>query len=165
MAVESVHILDKTSMNKLDGLDLVSKMNAVYPTQLSILDSNPNVYKRQIKKKMDRKGRFRTQPVTFTEIKEVDEELVDDNLSKTKEQKVDKVEEKRKPSTLFRSHSCRKPETVQRRRAVLSRGSVESVTTPDDEGELLDYVDENLTNITSSVKNLKCFSVRTLPTI
>ena len=70
MAVESVHILDKTSMNKLDGLDLVSKMDAVYPTQLSILDSNPNVYKRQIKKKMDRKGRFRTQPVTFTEIKE-----------------------------------------------------------------------------------------------
>jgi hypothetical protein len=39
------------------------------------------MYKRTVKKKQDRRGRFRTQPVTFMEIKEVDEEKVEDPLT------------------------------------------------------------------------------------
>merc|ERR1712037_564275 len=40
------------------------------------LECSPHMYKRTVKKKQDRRGRFRTQPVTFMEIKEVDEEKV-----------------------------------------------------------------------------------------
>merc|ERR550532_2139538 len=39
------------------------------------------MYKRTVKKKQDRRGRLRTQPVTFMEIKEVDEEKVEDPLT------------------------------------------------------------------------------------
>ena len=81
------HISDTTSVNKikaqLDGLDVVNKMDTTYPTSMSMLDSSGTVYKRQTKKKMDRRGRFRTQPVTFTEITEVDEEMTEENLTKT----------------------------------------------------------------------------------
>jgi hypothetical protein len=68
-------------------------MDAVYPEALSrhnrsnmtalshnVIECNPHMYKRTVKKKIDRKGRFRTQPVTFMEIKEVDEDKVEDTL-------------------------------------------------------------------------------------
>ena len=35
------------------------------------LECSPHMYKRTVKKKQDRRGRFRTQPVTFMEIKVV----------------------------------------------------------------------------------------------
>lgn len=115
------NISDTTSINKmkaqLDGLDVINKMDTAYPSSMSILDSSGAMYKRQTKKKMDRRGRFRTQPVTFTEIKEVDEEMTEDNLTRpeTQEQPVQKsTVEKRKSGQLFRSHSCRKPETITR---------------------------------------------------
>lgn len=79
--------------DKLDGITPVNRMDAVYPealsrhnrsnmTQLSnnVIECNPHMYKRTVKKKIDRKGRFRTQPVTFMEIKEVDEDKVEDTL-------------------------------------------------------------------------------------
>ena len=120
MSTELLQKTDTTSMSSLkaqmDGLDFVSKMNAVYPSSMSILDNNASQYKRQTKKKMDRKGRLRTQPVTFTEIKEVDEEMVEDNLMKT-----DKNDGHNRSSTelhksimINRSQSCRRPESIKR---------------------------------------------------
>ena len=114
------NISDTTSINKmkaqLDGLDVVNKMDTAYPSSMSILDSSGAMYKRQTKKKMDRRGRFRTQPVTFTEIKEVDEEMTEDNLARPEiqEQPSQNIVEKRKSGQLYRSHSCRKPETITR---------------------------------------------------
>ena len=115
------NISDTTSINKmkaqLDGLDVINKMDTAYPSSMSILDSSGAMYKRQTKKKMDRRGRFRTQPVTFTEIKEVDEEMTEDNLARPEpqEQPTQNIVEKRKPGgQLYRSHSCRKPETITR---------------------------------------------------
>ena len=114
------NISDTTSINKmkaqLDGLDVVNKMDTAYPSSMSILDSSGAMYKRQTKKKMDRRGRFRTQPVTFTEIKEVDEEMTEENLTKpeSEDQRCQNIIEKRKSSQIYRSHSCRKPEALTR---------------------------------------------------
>ena len=52
-----------------------------------------------------------------------------------------------------------------RRRAKIGRGSEENVMTPDDESELMDEVDENLSNVTISLKCLKGVSVRPVPSI
>ena len=114
------NISDTTSINKmkaqLDGLDVINKMDTAYPSSMSILDSSGAMYKRQTKKKMDRRGRFRTQPVTFTEIKEVDEEMTEDSLARPETQELpsQNIVEKRKSGQLYRSHSCRKPETITR---------------------------------------------------
>ena len=114
------NISDTTSINKmkaqLDGLDVINKMDTTYPTSMSILDPSSAMNKRQTKKKIDRRGRFRTQPVTFTEIKEVDEEMTEDNLTKPEAevQNCQNIVERRKSSQLYRSHSCRKPETITR---------------------------------------------------
>ncbi|XP_023330582.1 uncharacterized protein LOC111702987 [Eurytemora carolleeae] len=76
--------------DKLDGLGSTGKMAAIYPEPLSrhnrcmaqlssnVIECNPHMYKRTVKKKMNRNGRFRTQPVTFMEIKEVDEDKGED---------------------------------------------------------------------------------------
>ena len=65
---------DQRVKDQMDGLDHMSKMDAMYPTALSLhrnsnIDCSSHMYKRTVKKKVDRRGRFRTQPITFMEIK------------------------------------------------------------------------------------------------
>ena len=57
--------------DQMDRLDNISKMDTMYPvpTALSRHDCSSQTYKRTVKKKVDRRGRFRTQPITFMEIK------------------------------------------------------------------------------------------------
>jgi len=66
---------------------VLRSVDAHYPEPLSRmhrLETHPNAYRRAVKKKMNRTGRFRTQPVTFDEIKEVDEDTLDDETAVTK---------------------------------------------------------------------------------
>lgn len=79
----------------MDGLEDAARIDVCYPESLSRhnrqlhshrlennqIDCSPHMYKRTVKKKVDRRGRFRTQPVTFSEIKEVDEDKVEDPLT------------------------------------------------------------------------------------
>ena len=62
---------DQRLRDQMDRLDPVSKMDTMYPTALSRhnRECSPQNYKRTVKKKVDRRGRFRTQPITFMEIK------------------------------------------------------------------------------------------------
>ncbi|CAB4067517.1 unnamed protein product [Lepeophtheirus salmonis] len=66
--------------DQLDGLHNKSQhVDAVYPEPFSrhskgFANEGTQKYKRINIKKVDRRGRYRTQPITFTEIKEVDED-------------------------------------------------------------------------------------------
>eukprot|EP00092_Neocalanus_flemingeri_P021843 GFUD01023695.1.p1 GENE.GFUD01023695.1~~GFUD01023695.1.p1 ORF type:complete len:184 (+),score=69.56 GFUD01023695.1:198-749(+) len=169
---------DQRVKDQMDGLDPVSKMDTVYPTALSRhnrcaglqnnnTDYGPQMYKRTVKKKVDRRGRFRTQPITFMEIKEVDEEMTEDNLkAAAKEDKSrSDLNLKKKSTQLSRSQSCRKGDSGSRKKIGQRNSSAEDVVCSGDEDELLDIVDDNLQNVNISMKCQKGFSTRPIPSI
>jgi len=166
---------DQIGKNQSDRLDTVSKMDTSYPSPLSRhnrcpvlqnnnIDCSPHMYKRTVKKKKDRRDRFRTQPITFMEIKEVDEEMTEEPL-KTEDKSKSDLNLKKKSRNVSRSHSCRKADSGSRKRLNHRNGSAEDVVTPDDEDELLDIVDEHLQNVNISLKCQKGFSSRPIPSI
>jgi len=109
---------DQKMRDQMDRLESVNKMDTMYPipTALSRHDCSSQNYKRSVKKKVDRRGRFRTQPITFMEIKEVDEEISED-LLKTgapENKSSSELNLKKKCSKLSRSQSCRKTESGSR---------------------------------------------------
>eukprot|EP00091_Calanus_sinicus_P003179 TRINITY_DN13340_c0_g1_i1.p1 TRINITY_DN13340_c0_g1~~TRINITY_DN13340_c0_g1_i1.p1 ORF type:complete len:136 (-),score=43.00 TRINITY_DN13340_c0_g1_i1:267-674(-) len=125
--------------DRMDGLEWetpAGKMDAVYPgssaavhfptpctdVQASNDEVSPSMYKRTVKKKVDRRGRGRTQPVTFDEIKEVDEDKIEDPLHglsanssdvSDNEKSRSEVDLKTKFAELSRSLSCRRQKAVQ----------------------------------------------------
>jgi len=160
---------DQRLRDQMDRLDPVSKMDTMYPTALSRhnRECSPQNYKRTVKKKVDRRGRFRTQPITFMEIKEVDEEMTEDQLKAeaSEDKSRSDLNLKKKSSLLSRSHSCRKADSGSRKKLSSQDGSAEDVIAPGDEDELLDVVDDHLQNVNISMKCQKGFSTRPIPSI
>eukprot|EP00092_Neocalanus_flemingeri_P059116 GFUD01070567.1.p1 GENE.GFUD01070567.1~~GFUD01070567.1.p1 ORF type:complete len:167 (-),score=56.49 GFUD01070567.1:16-516(-) len=152
---------DRKVKDQMDGLDTMSKMDTVYPIALSrhSSDCSSQKYKRTVKKKVDRRGRFKTQPITFMEIKEVDEEMTEDNLkAATAEDKSRSDLSLKKSTQLSRSQSCRKANSGSRKKSN-QQNSSEDVVVPGEEDEMLDIVDDYLQN------GMKVFSTRHIPSI
>ena len=109
--------------DRLDGLDGYGSQELLGGGLVGgcRVDCSPAMYKRAVKKKVDRRGRFRTQPVTFSEIKEVDEEKVEDpliavttttnttDIRDSSDKSRSEIDLNNKENTdLKRSHSCRR---------------------------------------------------------
>jgi hypothetical protein len=166
-------------------------MEAVYPEALSRLNRQSGVqlssnnldcapshhmYKRTVKKKVDRRGRFRTQPVTFSEIKEVDEDKGEDVLfglshssdtSDTEKSRSD-IDLKSKFSDLSRSLSQRRQRSGSRGKLDIPEVALEVTTgagSPGDEDESRDLVQDELGILILPVKFPKGFVSRTRPSI
>jgi len=186
--------------DRMDGLQWdcsVSKMETIMPgssfltysrgengllnNSLERLES-PLIYKRTVKKKMDRRGRGRTQPVTFDEIKEVDEDKMEDplhnlvslnSLSDTDERSRSDVDLKLKFSDLSKSftQSRKKKAKLNRQSLTIPLERLEGQATPGEEDESRDTVSDNLdVDFTTSVKKLpviypKGFNFKARPSI
>jgi len=187
--------------DRMDGLQWdcssVSKMDTIMPgtsfltysrgengllnNSLERLES-PLIYKRTVKKKMDRRGRGRTQPVTFDEIKEVDEDKMEDplhnlvslnSLSDTDERSRSDVDLKLKFSDLSKSfsQSRKKKAKLNRQSLTIPLERLEAQSTPGEEDESRDTVSDNLdVDFTTSVKKLpviypKGFNFKARPSI
>jgi len=178
----------------MDGLEWEnpgSKMDAVYPgssaslpfhprsTGLQLnnanIDCSPHMYKRTVKKKVDRKGRGRTQPVTFDEIKEVDEDKIEDplhglsgnssDISDNEKSRSD-VDLKSKFAELSRSLSYRRQRTGSRSKLKIPSAATTGSFSPGEEDESRDIVDDlSLSSLKVQVKYPKGFSIKARPSI
>lgn len=163
----------------MDGIAQTVKMAAVYPealsrhnrclTQLSnnVIECSPHMYKRSVKKKTDRKGRFRTQPVTFMEIKEVDEERSEEGLASScqdfsdGERSRSEVDLKAKFEDIF-SRNLSNRRHNSRKRLEIPEAAGESQPSPGEEEESRDRVEEDF-SLRIQVNYPKGFNFRSRP--
>eukprot|EP00092_Neocalanus_flemingeri_P003366 GFUD01003604.1.p1 GENE.GFUD01003604.1~~GFUD01003604.1.p1 ORF type:complete len:186 (+),score=46.25 GFUD01003604.1:255-812(+) len=178
--------------DRMDGLEWenpVGKMDAVYPGSSACLpfhtrtgvqlnnnniDCSPHMYKRTVKKKVDRRGRGRTQPVTFDEIKEVDEDKIEDplhglsgnssDISDNEKSRSD-VDLKTKFAELSRSFSQRKQRAGSRSKLNIPLEPITGAFSPCEEDESRDIVDYDLSGVKVQVKYPKGFSLKARPSI
>eukprot|EP00092_Neocalanus_flemingeri_P073319 GFUD01090426.1.p1 GENE.GFUD01090426.1~~GFUD01090426.1.p1 ORF type:complete len:182 (-),score=52.86 GFUD01090426.1:116-661(-) len=162
--------------DQMDGLDTMNKMDTVYPTALSrhSSDCSSQKYKRTVKKKVDRRGRGRTQPVTFDEIKEVDEDKIEDPLHglsgnssdvSDNEKSRSDVDLKTKFAELSRSFSQRKQRAGSRSKLNVPLEPITGAFSPCEEDESRDIVDYDLSGVKVQVKYPKGFSLKARPSI
>jgi len=130
---------------RLDGLDLPNKQPQFILPEIKI-EPSPDQYKRAVKKERRGGGRFHTLPISFQEIKEVDEESV---IEEPVSEESIGLRLRRPSIGVARSQSCRssRPSPGQglRVRRTSSFRAVEAAIeeVPKAEGELKDEVETN----------------------